>query len=292
MSTLPVFCAGAEAKPMTAEFKIPIPARLRRNLHERLYRNFYRFYGGRKTRNSDLLSFMKRVRPMDCGLSLTRIGAAGDGGYLIPDDLDGIEYCFSPGVSSISDFESQLADRNVRSFLADYSVDSPAANRAEFVFDKKFLGPTDEEICFTLSSWKENYLRDYAGDLLLQMDIEGSEYGVILSTPEELLGQFRIAVIEFHALDRLFDALAFPLISSCFDKLLKSFYVVHMHPNNVCGSVRMNGLEIPLIMEFTFLNKRRVHNKKPQIKFPHELDADNTPAQRIVLPKCWYQFDE
>ena len=30
------------------------------------------------------------------------IGGAGDGGYLVPDDLDGIEYCFSPGVNLIS----------------------------------------------------------------------------------------------------------------------------------------------------------------------------------------------
>ena len=118
------------------------------------------------------------------------------------------------------------------------------------------------------------------------MDIEGSEYEVILSLPDRLLDQFRIVVIEFHNLDRLFDA--FRRSSSCFERLCGSFYVTHIHPNSQDGSLRYGDLEVPRSMEFTFLNKKRVGRTKPQTAFPHKLDMDNLSGTPLVLPKCWY----
>jgi hypothetical protein len=103
---------------------------------------------------SDVLNVIRRLRPVDCGIGLTRVGANTDGGYLIPDDLEGIEYCFSPGVDVSSSFENQLANRRIKSFLADYSVEAPTIIRPEFVFDKKFLGAVDRDQFFTLASWK------------------------------------------------------------------------------------------------------------------------------------------
>lgn len=247
------------------------------------------FHASRTSNMRDVQDLIEKLHPLDCGLDLIRVGSKGDGGYLIPNDLDGIEYCFSPGVSDLADFESQLADLNIKSFMADYSVASLPMSRPEFTFDKKFLGSSDRDPYFTLASWKEKYLNGYTGDLLLQMDIEGYEYETILSTPETLLDQFRIMVIEFHELDKLFDAFDFTLISSCFERLLQFFYVVHIHPNNTSEVVKRGEIAVPAVMEFTFLNKRRANNKTAQTAFPHPLDADCGPALRhVALPKCWY----
>jgi len=247
------------------------------------------FHVSRATKTEDLTGLIKKLHPLDCGIDLIRIGSKGDGGYLIPDDLEGIEYCFSPGVSDLADFENQLADMKIKSFMADYSVTSPPINRPEFTFDRKFLGSSDRDPYFTLATWKEQHLGDYKGDLLLQMDIEGYEYEVILSTPQALLDQFRILVIEFHELDKLFDAFVFNMFSDCFEKLLESFYVVHIHPNNCTEVVRRGEIEVVRTMEFTFLNKRRAVKVVPQTKFPRRLDADCCPKQgHVDLPKCWY----
>lgn len=241
---------------------------------------------------ADLLALRRlitQLRPKDCGKELIRIGGAADGGYLIPSDLEGIEYCFSPGVSTISDFENQLADLKIKSFLADYSVASPAIMRPEFVFDKKFLGCGNYGNYMTLAFWKKKYLEDYNGDLLLQMDIEGSEYSVIMNAPDELLDQFRIIVVEFHDLHKLFDSVTLKLFSACFEKLLQYFYVAHIHPNNMGVCVSSGDIEVPKYMEFTFYNKKRVSETKPQLSFPHPLDASNDPAApRLDLARCWY----
>lgn len=256
---------------------------------QRLGFNMQEFYITRRTKNADVLDLIHKLRPLDCGIDLVRIGSPGDGGYLIPDDLKGIEYCFSPGVSKVSDFESHLADLGIKSFLADYSVDKPAATRPEITFDKKFLGSYDGGHFMTLAAWKDKYIKDHTGDLILQMDIEGCEYNVILSTPESLLNQFRIVTVEFHHLQNLFDPFAFRLFSSCFGKLLQYFHVAHIHPNNFRGSVKFGDIEIPEVMEFTFINKRRVSSVKPRLDFPHKLDVENKASYPpMPLPKCWY----
>ena len=243
----------------------------------------------RRTRDDDILQLLTQLRPLSCGRELIRIGPDGDGGYLLPDDLEEIHYCFSPGVGSTVGFESALADRNIRCFLADYSVQSLPVNRPEFTFDKKYLGANDTDVSFTLKSWIGKYLKDCDVPLLLQMDIEGNEYEVLLNTPTEVLASFRILVIEFHHLHRMFDSFLFSLYKACFERILQHFYVAHIHPNNCCGSLKKSGIEIPRHMEFTFYNRNRVACSTYQQQFPHPLDRDNVPGnRRLRLPRCWY----
>jgi len=262
------------------------------NLFERMARDGAFALGYNLTDQTDgaeVRDLIGRLRPLHCGRELIRIGGDADGGYLIPDDLEGVEYCFSPGVGAVADFESHLARLGIKSFLADRSVDSPPIARPEFTFDKKFLGATDTETSFTLKSWRDKYLAGDVRDLLLEMDIEGSEYEVILSAPSDTLSAFRVMVIEFHFLEKMFEPFAHAVFKACFDKILEHFHVAHLHPNNCCGSVQRRGIEVPRIMEFTFCNKRRVTETKYRKDFPHILDRDNTGRKKpLPLPKCWY----
>jgi hypothetical protein len=238
--------------------------------------------------DAEVLALIRSLRARDCGVPLIRIGAKADGGYLIPDDLAGIEYCFSPGVNYTADFENELANRDIRSFLADYSVERPPLMRPEFVFDRKFIGASDDGNFMTLAAWKDKYLPGYERELLLQMDIEGAEYQVLLSTPLALLASFRIIVLELHWLDRLFDPFAFALMKACFEKLLSRFHVVHAHPNNCSGSSAHGGIEIPEVMELTFYNRSRAAAGAYRRDFPHPLDVDNCSGRPpLVLPRCW-----
>lgn len=233
---------------------------------------------------------IRSLRPLDCGIELVRIGGEGDGGYLVPDDLAGIEACFSPGVSTIADFELELASRGITCFLADGSVDSSPVEHERLVFEKKFLGSRDSQDFTSLEAWKDRHLRASTGDLLLQMDIEGGEIEVILNASDRLLAQFRILVIEFHALDLLLtNRFAFQVYEACFGKLLDQFHVAHIHPNNCCGSLTVGKIEVPRVMEFSFIRKDRVSSTQPVRAMPHPLDRDNVPSKPpIALPRCWW----
>ena len=175
--------------------------------------------------------------------------------------------------------------------MADYSVEAPPLMRKEFTFDRKFLGPADSGEFITLESWKRQYLPEYKGEMILQMDIEGYEYEVLLSTPESLLSQFRMIVIEFHKLELLFEPYAFRMYRMCFEKLLRHFHVAHIHPNNWDKVTRYGAIEIPHMMEFTFYNRSRSNVRGPVGRFPHPLDRDNVQdKQHVALPRCWYSI--
>lgn len=237
----------------------------------------------------NLRSFFEMTKPILSGHSLIRIGGNHDGGYLIPDDLNGVRYCFSPGVSNVADFESDLAKRKIKSYMCDYSVQNPPSENPLFGFEKKYLGNTENEIYTTLPSWINRKCPNDQ-EMILQMDIEGFEYPVLMSTDSNLLKKFRIIVIEFHDLHKLLKRSGFTKINEVFKKILVNFEIVHIHPNNCLPPVVLSQWQIPPVMEFTFLRKDRVLSKTPATVFPHPLDNCNVPSlSDYKLPDCWYK---
>ncbi len=238
--------------------------------------------------DQEMECFIEKLHPISCDIPLIRVGSNGDGGYLVPDDLDQIVACFSPGVAETSDFELNLAERRIPCFMADYSVDGPLVKHDLFRFEKKFLGSVNNDQFITLESWINQSLVG-AGDMIMQMDIEGSEYDVILSTSSACLRRFRSIVIEFHSLDMIFSRDGYKLASLVFEKLLADFCVVHIHPNNCRRLSRIRGYLVPPVLEFTFHRKDRIQNAKPVISLPHPLDVRCvTSRPEITLPRQWY----
>jgi len=238
---------------------------------------------------SEILSLLEKLYPVSVDKGLIRMGPSGDGGYLVPDDLSGIEACFSPGVDTISGFEKECAERGMKVFMADKSVDSPAEPDARFNFIKKYIGAVTNDDYITMDGWVESSLPGSQSDLLLQIDIEGYEYEAFLSMSNKLMERFRIIVCEFHNLDMLWSEPFFPLASHTFEKILQTHTCVHIHPNNSSPAVVKNGIEIPPAMEFTFLRAEREGSRALATDFPHPLDGDNLNSYSpLPLPECWH----
>ena len=244
----------------------------------------------RLTDSNEVAKLVDILKPKDCGIELVRIGGANDGGYLLPDDLEGIEYCFSPGVDKIASFESDLLNRGVRSFLADYSVDAAPVVLDGCTFTKKFIGSVNNDEMMTMDDWMTNSLpEDYHGDLILQMDIEGAEYEVILNMSEEAMKRFRIIVLEFHNIESLRDKNYFNIVYAAMRKINKNFISSHVHPNNIIGYENINGVKLPRVFEVTFIRKDRVKTLSDVIRLPHELDQPNIPGKKdIFMPPNWF----
>lgn len=235
---------------------------------------------------NNLRLFLTKLRPIKTDYELIRIGSENDGGYLLPNDLNNIKYCFSPGVSTNSSFEETLYQTyGIKSFLCDFSVDSPPINCEGFDFLKKYLNSYSDDQNMTLTQWIENS-GNLDGDLILQMDIEGFEYDVLAHTSIEVLKKFRILVIEFHELDKLHTNIGYKMITSVFNKLLDEFYIVHYHPNNYSNAQDYAGIRIFPLGEFTFIRKDRVSNTFGYESLPNILDMVNVPGKKAKsLPK-------
>lgn len=245
-----------------------------------------------KTSTTELQSLLDKIKPMSTDKNLIRLGPQGDGGYLVPDDLTGIEACFSPGVDYQSKLELECANMGMKVFMADKSVKKPAESHESFYFTQKYIGVVNSDDFITMDEWVNYSLPQSNGDLLLQMDIEGFEYEVFLSMSNALLSRFRIIVIEFHNLNELWNKIFFDLTSHLFDKILSNHTCVHSHPNNGGGVVKFDNIEIPRLMELTFFRNDRIIHKDFAQTFPHPLDCDNTKYPSVVLPKCWYHSEK
>jgi hypothetical protein len=206
---------------------------------------------------NQFLSLIQVVHPVS---SLIRLGGSGDGGYWIPDDLEGIAACFSPGVGPTSAFELDVAQRDIPVFMADKSVERPACSHPHFNFVPFFLSSYSDECkgLISLDDWVSKAGVDASSDLLLQMDIEGSEYEVIHSMSADMQGRFRVIVIEFHSLHQLLNCNAFAYVSSAFNKLLQTHSIVCTSPNLHCEYVNYRKLRFPRILEVTFIRNDRL----------------------------------
>ncbi|WP_297771655.1 FkbM family methyltransferase [uncultured Roseovarius sp.] len=239
-------------------------------------------------------AFAAEMRNSIAHVPLIRIGGKGDGGYLLPDDLSGIRHCFSPGVSTTADFEDQIArDYGIRSYLADASVETAPLQNPMFEFDRKFLGTHCDATFTTLSAWVLDKLEETRDDdLLLQMDIEGAEFDVLIESDSALLRRFRIMVIEFHGMERVFERYSLPLIRAMFAKLHRDFALVHLHPNNCCGIAQYRDAAIPRVFEATYLRRDRLAAMVASgpITLPHPDDHRNVPANpELIMPEMWWR---
>jgi hypothetical protein len=253
--------------------------------------NILATFGISVTRCVDVQSvrrLIERLHPVTTDKELIRIGEEGDGGYLVPDDLDGVVACFSPGVGTVASFEAALVARGICCCLADASVAGPPIPDTLIHFDKKFLGVVNDETTITLDAWVKS-CAPLDGDLILQMDIEGAEWQVFLNVSDEILRRFRIIVVELHSLEQLIDKVGFNLMFAVLDRLLRQFHVVHTHPNNVVPALNPRGLPVPRFLEVTFLRRDRAQPTGYAKRFPHPLDRKNVPhLPDLVLPGEWY----
>jgi hypothetical protein len=241
-----------------------------------------------QTDKTAVRALLARLHPVVTEHPLIRLGCHGDGGYLVPDDLKGVSACFSPGVDNRATFETSLIERGIPCYLADWSVDAAPINGEMVHFSKKFIGVTNNETTITLDDWVDANKPGH-DDLILQMDIEGAEWPVLLNVSRHTLRRFRIIVIELHDLERLMDKHAFVIIKATFERLLEDFYIVHNHPNNYGWMVRCHSLVIPRVLEMTLIRKDRVTSTEFARTFPHPLDAKNDVSRPdIPLPPPWF----
>ena len=243
-------------------------------------------------------------RPKPSPWPLIRIGGSGDGAYLLPDCLDTISACFSPGVRNSKRFEDELLGRKgIRSHLMDFTSDpaqfSTPLEPGVQTFEKKWLSPFTSENAMSLEDWIARYEPNEKGNLLLQIDIEGGEWPIFSSATPETISRFRLIVVELHKLDDLMSDLdAFSSrAAKALSLLQENFTVIHAHPNNCCGTSQDlfdSGFKIPRTLELTMVRTEALEQalaEAPGIlpSLPHPLDIGRNVRRLppIFLGRGW-----
>ncbi|WP_420550167.1 FkbM family methyltransferase [Litorivicinus lipolyticus] len=242
---------------------------------------------------SDVVAAIEFLRPRKINGPLIQIGGKGDGVYRIPDDLVGISKCLSPGVGNTNEFEIDLYNRfDIPSDLIDYSVDRLPEPHEALSFQKKFLGMKSEGDFLGINDWVENVNSDQDAELIIQMDIEGSEYEVIMGMSYSVARKLRIIAIEFHNLELLCDRYGVVFLRSVFKKLSITHTPVYLKANNETPMYDFHGIKIPRNIEVTYIRNDRLQAETSFISYQAYLndieELNRSDKQRLVLSADWF----
>ncbi|MGJ0118451.1 hypothetical protein ACQ7HM_04515 [Williamsia sp. MIQD14] len=231
---------------------------------------------GMGTSAEQLRAFFDSFDIVDPGVPIIRVGPDDDGGYLLPDDLEGIVASFSPGVADEIGFDVSIADRGIPVHMIDASVPGLPVAHPAIDFEPLFLGARTVGRWTTLEDWVERRAPG-DGDVMLQMDIEGHEWGVLAAATDAVLSRVRILAIEMHDLHHLSSPSGFAMIDAAFRRLNEHFQLVHVHQNNNEYPVPYAGFSLHPVVEATWLRRDRVHAAVRRESLTHPLDKVNAP---------------
>jgi len=205
-------------------------------------------------KKKEILKIIDLLRPLNLGLDYIRLGRSSDGSYVVPKILDDIKFCFSAGYGGDCSFEKNLENLGIKSFLADYSFDAPTELR-NFEYQKKFIKSYSSNNSINVNDWIEAGVPKDQKKMILQIDVEGSEYEIIHAITENNLEKFDIIVVEFHNLFLVNNQIFYKYFLECIQKLKKNFEIFYLQPNNCCGVSDFDTVIFPNVLKITFLNK-------------------------------------
>lgn len=221
------------------------------------------------------------------GIQLKRYGKIYDGGYIMADDFKDIRTAYSFGISDDVSWDKDIADKGIKIFQFDPTINNLPENHPNFIFIKKGVyGGNDFRLLPRANNYSfdtlKNFVNTYSpsdNNLILKMDVEGYEYESLLES-RDILHRFKQITLEFHFLTAPMWANLFCQISSI---LSQTHQLIHVHANNAGDIVTISGHSVSAVMEFTYLRKDDYAFKKSQLCHPMALDMPNIPDRQQVL---------
>jgi hypothetical protein len=219
---------------------------------------------------SQLLRELEPIALENC--TLTRVGSANDGGYLMCGNLlESIESAYSYGIGPRDDWGCEISSSH-HVPVHQYDCFSPpesACDSGRSVFHDECVGDrTETRDSRPFDTLPRQILRngDAGKALVMKIDVEGAELPSLLATPDRVLGRIDQLAMEIHGADRRYLTLV--------RKLKRTFHLVHLHFNNQACSVRYR--PFPAWAYQVLLVNKRIGvpdrtGKRPIL--PHPLDA-------------------
>ncbi|MBC6404138.1 MAG: FkbM family methyltransferase [Rhodospirillales bacterium] len=231
---------------------------------------------------SDIFDALELLTPVEItDLAKIRIGRHGDGGYVMADRFRPGQKVYSYGVSHEITFDLDLAERGLEIFLYDPNIADLVQDHPRFRFRREGISGSNrpDEDLFTLEHHiAENGHTD--GDMILKMDVEGSEWPFLLAIDPAVLTRFEQITMELHRIWYLDQPEFYQCFRPVMEKLREHFHLFHVHANNVQPIRSVSGLPIPQTLEISLLRKDLSATAPWQTVIPSALDAINHRRRR------------
>jgi len=207
-------------------------------------------------------------------IEFLRFGTEGDGGYVLANFFPGEHFLLSLGVGDNVDFDIALSNYVEGVHLYDPTITKLPLLVPKSTFFPLGISGSNNDGYLKLNQAIERVPPDH--QIILKVDIEGSEWEIFSNIdPVELLRCTQI-VIELHGLVGAFSS------NSKLVKTLKSLEtlttnhrLVNLHANNYEQTEIIFGTPLPNVLEATFLRSDLVEYTKSFISNSSQLNRPN-----------------
>ena len=229
---------------------------------------------------------LQYVRPVFIDKKLVRLGSRHDGGYIVAEDLLNSGVSYSLGVGGNSWFDMVLESKGYSVYMYDHT-------QPHIIKDgKQYTVPKNQNLFFnkigidsynhgnfkTINQIIEDNGHTEETNMLLQCDIEGSEWDIFSEISQDTLTRFSQILVEFHTLyENMVDDVKYNKMLASFKNLAENFVPFHVHGNNctIPPVFKINGKKVPNTLEVSYVRKDLVNVLEGIPVFPTELDNPN-----------------
>lgn len=241
-----------------------------------------------------MVDALRLLRPVAIDLPLVRKGSKSDGGYVMADHFKQGKVIYSFGVGGNSWWDMVMEAMGFTVYMYDHTVDGIEKDGKPYevplgqklYFHKIGIGSKNTKNMRTIDQLLVDNNHHHEHNMILQCDIEGSEWDIFPSVSQETLSHFDQILVEFHTLDRgLTDDVFYKKMYKTFEALTEQFYPFHVHGNNctVPPEFKIKGKTVPTTLEVSFINKKVAMPTDEVIKFPTDLDFPNRPSNPEII---------
>ncbi len=226
-------------------------------------------------------ALLRALTPYTVGdLPLERWGPNAEGGYVVPSGLlSKATVLVTGGVSDDARFEAEVAANvsGIRIVLLDHTIDKPPDQTPlNAIWHKLGLGSAPGCISLEAATAMSGAKPD--DTLVMKIDIESAEWELLESTPEEFWDRVAVLLLEMHGLDRKVE---WGRYTTLLEKLNRHMLIVHLHGNNYARTALIEGMQVPMSIEATYINRKLIPAGQPPVAWNHgapgSLDRRNNP---------------
>lgn len=143
------------------------------------------------------------LKPYDCiGMKKIRTGNKNDGGYIMlnPSSIEKTAYSF--GVSQGSPWDLEMAEKGLKVYQYDGTIDTPPDTHPNLFFHKNNISaPSNStESTKNISQIFDDLNHQNEQNIILQIDIEGAEWAFFKEIREDEILKFSQIIVEWHDL--------------------------------------------------------------------------------------------
>ena len=180
-----------------------------------------------------------------------RLGDDCDGGYVVVDNIKKKDVCLCIGIGDNISFDKAVSPFVSRIHMYDHTVDAPRDLPSNAIFNKIGLS---KEIRHNMTTLDEciNRISDKE-EVILKIDIEGSEWDVFSSVSLENLSRCKQIIVELHNIHFFRNDEFFETMLLALDKLNCLHTLVNIHANNWSAFDIIAGIPVPNVLEVTYI---------------------------------------